>query len=201
MGLLMRLGVPMSIGMEGSADLTSFASFTGMWAVMMLGMMLPSSYPTFALHRTVYRERHPDARGGAFLFASSYFLVWSASGCLFYGAYVLVGYLRSSAAVPDIAILRAAGAALTIAGLYQLSPAKQVCLKHCQTPLGFLMNHWRDGRIGAARMGTQHGLYCFACCWGVMLVLFTMGVMHLRWMAARSEERRVGKECRWRCAA
>src|SRR5215831_3671232 len=73
MGFMMQIGVPMSLGMEGSASVASFVAFTGMWLVMMVAMMLPSTYPTLLLHRTVYRKRTPDARGGTFLFALSYF--------------------------------------------------------------------------------------------------------------------------------
>src|SRR5437879_6360999 len=87
MGLLMRLGVPMSLGMEGWADLTSFIVFTGMWAVMMIAMMLPSSYPTLLLHRSVYNKRTPESSGGTVLFAIAYFAIWSVSGALFYLAY------------------------------------------------------------------------------------------------------------------
>ena len=184
MGLLMRLGVPMSLGMEGWADLTSFTVFTGMWAVMMIAMMLPSSYPTLLLHRTIYQKRNPTRSGGTFLFALSYFAVWSATGAFFYAAYVLLGYWRSSILGSDMTILRVAGAVLIIAGVYQWSHLKYACLEHCRNPLHFVMEHWHDGRLGALRMGGKHGFYCFGCCWGLMLVLLIMGVMHLGWMAA-----------------
>src|SRR5260221_13780364 len=95
MGLLMHIGVPMSLGMEGWADLTSFLAFTGMWAVMMIAMMLPSSYPTLLMHRAVYRKRNPEESSGTLLFAIAYFAVWSASGVLFYLAYVVIGHWRS----------------------------------------------------------------------------------------------------------
>ena len=184
MGLLMQIGVPMSLGMEGWAGFSSFLIFTAMWLVMMVAMMLPSSYPTLLLHRTVYRKRTPAAHGGTFLFAISYFCVWTASGVLFYLGYVLVGSLRASIPGSDFAVLRAAGMALMLAGLYQCSGLKRACLKHCQNPLHFVMEHWHDGNTGAIRMGAAHGAYCFGCCWGLMLILFVMGIMHLGWMAA-----------------
>jgi predicted metal-binding membrane protein len=184
MGLLMQLGVPMSLGMEGWAGAASFLAFTGMWLVMMVAMMLPSSYPILLLHRTVYLKRTPSASGGTFLFALSYFLVWTASGVLFYSAYVVLGMFRERLPDMEELILRAAGGALILSGLYQWSWLKQACLKHCQSPLHFIMEHWRDGRLGALRMGAVHGLYCFGCCWGLMLILFVMGIMHLGWMAA-----------------
>src|SRR5215467_6236239 len=98
MGLMMQNGVPMSLGMEGWASLASFVMFTGMWLVMMVAMMLPSSYPTLLLHRTVYVKRNPNAPGGTFLFALSYFLVWTATGALFYAAYIIIGVLRGTIA-------------------------------------------------------------------------------------------------------
>ena len=184
MGLMMQIGVPMSLGMEGSASLVSFAAFTGMWLVMMVAMMLPSTYPTLTLHRRVYLRRTPRARGGTFCFALAYFLVWTATGTIFYFAYLLIGSLR--AAVPGSAslLLRAAGLVLLLSGLYQWSGFKLACLKLCQNPLHFVMEHWHDGRFGAARMGASHGTYCIGCCWGLMVILFVMGVMHLGWMAA-----------------
>ena len=184
MGFLMGAGVPMSLGMEGWASVTSFVLFTGMWLVMMVAMMLPSSYPTLLLHRTIYLKRSPQAWGGTFLFALSYFLVWTASGAFFYSGYVLIGMLRSAVPGFDSYIIRAAGLALVVSGAYQWSWLKKACLKHCQSPLHFIMEQWHDGRFGALRMGAAHGLYCFGCCWGLMMVLFVMGTMHLGWMAA-----------------
>ena len=70
------------------------------------------------------------------------------------------------------------------AGVYQLTPAKGVCLRHCHSPLGFLMSRWRDGVTGAFHMGVQHGLYCLGCCWAMMAVLFVVGVMSLAWVGA-----------------
>ena len=183
MGLLMSVGVPMSLGMEGWATPTSFVLFTFMWAVMMIAMMLPSSYPTLLLHRTVYRQRGSANHGATVLFAVSYFLIWTLTGALFYAAYVAIGYWRLTGTLSNERILQAAGAGLIVAGLYQWSRMKRACLKQCQSPLRFIMERWRDGRWGAARMGAEHGFYCFGCCWGLMLILFMMGVMHLGWMA------------------
>lgn len=183
MGLMMQAGVPMSLGMEGAAGVVSFVVFTGMWLVMMVAMMLPSSYPTLLLHRTVYRKRNPGSFGGTFLFALSYFLVWTASGVFFYLAYLLIGRLRGAIPGSESIVLRLAGLALILSGLYQWSRLKRACLRHCQNPLHFVSEHWHDGQVGAIRMGATHGIYCFGCCWGLMVILFVMGIMHLGWMA------------------
>jgi predicted metal-binding membrane protein len=76
-----------------------------------------------------------------------------------------------------------AAAIVIAAGIYQLTPFKAACLTHCQTPMGFLMSHWRDGTLGAFRMGLRHGVYCVGCCWVLMCVLFAVGVMNLVWVA------------------
>jgi predicted metal-binding membrane protein len=72
---------------------------------------------------------------------------------------------------------------LIAAGLWQLTPLKAVCLRHCRTPLGFLIGNWRAGRLGALRMGLEHGAYCLGCCWFLMALLFFGGVMNLYWIA------------------
>ena len=184
MGLMMQMGVPMSLGMEGWAAFSSFLIFTGMWLVMMIAMMLPSTYPILLLHRTVYSKRSPHSRGGTILFATGYFLMWTSTGVIFYGLYVLIGKIRAVMPGSEQTVLRAAGVALLLSGLYQWSPLKRSCLKHCQNPLHFIAEHWHDGPVGALRMGAAHGVYCFGCCWGLMMILFVMGVMHLGWMAA-----------------
>jgi predicted metal-binding membrane protein len=174
----------MSLGMEGSASLASFIAFTGMWVVMMVAMMLPSTYPTLLLHRTIYRKRSPGLHGGTLLFALSYFVIWAATGTFFYAAYILIGRLRQAFAGSQPMMLRAAGFALLLSGIYQWTRLKLACLRHCKNPLHFVSEHWHDGRLGAMRMGAAHGVYCWGCCWGLMTILFVMGVMHLGWMAA-----------------
>src|SRR6185503_20460985 len=70
------------------------------------------------------------------------------------------------------------------AGLYQFSPLKQRCLALCRSPAGFILSEWRDGALGAAVMGLRHGLFCLGCCAALMVLLFAVAVMDLRWVAA-----------------
>ena len=70
-----------------------------------------------------------------------------------------------------------------LAGLYQLTPFKDVCLSKCRTPISFIMTSWRDGRLGALRMGLLHGAYCLGCCWLLFVVLFPLGIMNIAAMA------------------
>ena len=79
---------------------------------------------------------------------------------------------------------RAGGVVLILAGAYQLTPLKERCLSHCRTPLIFIMTSWREGRLGALRMGVRHGLWCFGCCWLLFAVLFPLGLMNVAAMLA-----------------
>jgi predicted metal-binding membrane protein len=74
-------------------------------------------------------------------------------------------------------------AVLLAAGAYQFTPLKATCLRACQTPADFLVRHWRSGTLGAVRLGLDHGLYCFGCCWALMAVLVAAGGMGLAWVA------------------
>ena len=61
-------------------------------------------------------------------------------------------------------------------GLYQLTGPKDACLRRCRDLRAFLDDHWRPGRVGALRMGAEHGRFCVPCCWGLMAALFALGV-------------------------
>jgi predicted metal-binding membrane protein len=76
----------------------------------------------------------------------------------------------------------ALGATLVMSGLYQLTPMKRACLNHCRSPLAFVAEHWRAGRVGALAMGLRHGAYCLGCCWALFAVMVAAGVMSLAWM-------------------
>lgn len=78
------------------------------------------------------------------------------------------------------------GALLLVAGAYQFSPLKRICLARCRTPTGFLVGDWRGGHFGGFAMGWRHGRFCLGCCWALMALLFVGGVMNLAWIAALS---------------
>lgn len=154
-----------------------------MWAVMMVGMMSPSAAPVLLLFASVHAKT--TKRGvvmAVLVFGLGYITIWVA----FSAAAALTQWALHHAALlsSDMAASRRVGGAILIAaGIYQLTPAKSACLRHCQSPLGFLMSHWRDGLGGAFRMGLRHGAYCLGCCWALMGVLFVVGVMNLAWVA------------------
>jgi signal transduction histidine kinase len=73
---------------------------------------------------------------------------------------------------------------LVAAGIYQLTPLKDLCLSKCRTPINFIMTSWRDGTAGALRMGLLHGAYCLGCCWLLFVILFPLGIMNIGAMVA-----------------
>jgi predicted metal-binding membrane protein len=158
-------------------DLGAFGWFMGIWVTMMAAMMLPSALPTVAMFAGV----RPGAPAWAFVVG--YLLAWATVGLAAYGAYRALRELAPGVTAWDERGAWVAGAALIVAGVYQLTPLKTACLRHCRAPLGFLLRGG-PGRTGAIRTGLGHGAYCIGCCAGLMLALFALGVMSLVWMTA-----------------
>ena len=161
-------------------DAPHLALLWAMWAVMMVGMMLPSASPTLLLFGMVVRRQQGRAAAGSvYAMAVGYLLVWALFSA---GATALQRLLVSVAVVSPMMTTTtpvAAAALLLCAGLYQLTPLKQACLHTCQSPMGFITRRWSTGVGGAFRMGLEHGAYCLGCCWALMLLLFVGGVMNL----------------------
>jgi predicted metal-binding membrane protein len=156
-----------------------------MWWVMMIAMMVPSAAPTVLLFAALKRKQASPGRPSleAWLFLAGYLLTWAG----FSLAAVLVQWEleRSELLTMRMATASAAlgGFILLAAGLYQLTPIKNACLRHCQNPLLFLSRYWRTGAMGALRIGARHGCYCLGCCWFLMALLFVSGIMNLAWIA------------------
>ena len=160
-------------------DLGALGWFVGIWVTMTAAMMLPSAVPT----ALVYARTAGGRLERTALFLAGYLVAWTVYGLVAYGLFRAVraaapGFLAWDRGGPWIA-----GAALAAAGAYELMPLKGVCLRHCRSPLHFVLRGWRPGAAGAVRMGAVHGAYCVGCCSGLMLVLFALGVMSLVWMA------------------
>jgi len=156
-----------------------------MWVEMMVAMMLPAVAPLVLLFSKVARSRAERGQPHVptIFFASGYFAVWSVFSL---GAAIAQWTLHGVALLsPQMAAKSSilCGLLFVGAGLFQFSPFKNVCLNHCRSPLTFLMTEWRNGATGAFRMGWRHGLFCTACCWLLMLLLFAVGVMNLLWIA------------------
>jgi predicted metal-binding membrane protein len=159
-----------------------------MWSVMMVAMMLPSATPMTMIFARLQRQRRAAGQAATpvTLFVAGYLLVWTGFSI---AAAILQWALQSTLIVSMHLTLEntaLAGAFLVVAGLYQLTPLKTACLAHCQSPIGFIAGHWRDGWLGALDMGVRHGAYCVGCCWALMCLLFVFGVMNLAWVAALS---------------
>lgn len=158
--------------------------FLGLWVVMMAAMMLPSVAPVAVLWtRSISGTSNGIARGmriGTFL--GGYLLAWAAFGLIAFAA--LAGATRLVSASPTAA--KWLGVAIFIgAGVYQFSPWKDWCLRHCRSPFGALMHYVGfKGRGRDLRVGVHHGATCVGCCWGVMILLVAVGVMNVAVMAA-----------------
>jgi predicted metal-binding membrane protein len=121
------------------------------------------------------------------LFVGSYLAVWAFTGIALLIAwsvpmnYIFMGMSSSLLSKQQLDLVF--GILLIISGLYQFSPLKTKCLGYCESPMSFFMRRWRSGTIGAAKMGTYHGLYCLGCCWPYFLLMIALGWMNLFWMA------------------
>jgi len=173
--------MPSMAAMTTSWTAADFLIMFVMWAVMMVGMMLPSAAPMILLYGLVIRKQ--AGRGVVFapigVFAAGYLIAWTGFSAL---ATVLQYSLEQAGLVVSMMSGAApwfAGAILIAAGLYQWTPLKGTCLTHCRNPMEFLSRSWRPGIGGAVVMGIHHGLYCIGCCWALMLILFAGGVMNL----------------------
>jgi predicted metal-binding membrane protein len=155
-----------------------------MWGVMMAAMMLPSALPMLLVFTDL--SLRAGERGRARAFVAAYLLAWCAFSV---AATVAQWALQAQGWTDPMATSRSAvltGGLLVIAGLYQFTPLKTICLAKCRSPLGFLLGEWRPGSRGAFVMGLRHGLFCVGCCWALMALLFVGGVMNLAWIAALS---------------
>jgi predicted metal-binding membrane protein len=173
-----------SLGPWGAGD---FGFMFAMWALMMVGMMLPSAAPMILLYARVARQA--ATRGKPFAatawFAGGYVLAWTAFALL--ATLAQWALERAVLLTPMMATSSAAlgGAILIAAGLYQWTPLKDRCLSQCQSPLVFIQRHggFRSAPAGALKLGARHGFYCIGCCWALMGLLFVGGVMNVLWIA------------------
>ncbi len=160
-----------------------------MWWIMMIAMMMPSAAPVVLLYARVYRHAQRRKQIDSpyvpvASFVSGYLFAWLLFSLVATGmqwSLESLGLLDAMMMWSSHAVM--SGGLLLAAGIYQYLPLKQVCLKHCRSPVDFVSRHWRQGHAGAAVMGIEHGLYCVGCCWLVMALLFVGGIMNLVWVA------------------
>ena len=138
-------------------DLTmgrSWPPFLAMWVAMMVSMTFPAAAPMVIMYGRMRRSDPPSVA----LFTGSCIALWFVFGAV---AYLLSAAVESAASGSEWVAMnwgRAGGTLLVLAGVYQLTPLKDICLRHCRSRLSFVMTHWRDGRGGAMRMGLVDGL-------------------------------------------
>jgi predicted metal-binding membrane protein len=156
-----------------------------MWTEMMVAMMIPSAAPMILMFAALNRRRRESERPyvSTGIFLLGYITIWTgfsllaaAAQWILHGAALLSPLMVSTSPVLG-------GILLVAAGIFQWTPLKHVCLRHCRSPLSFFTADWREGRRGAWLMGIKHGAYCAGCCWILMALLFVAGVMNLWWIA------------------
>jgi predicted metal-binding membrane protein len=162
----------------------ALVAFVAAWSVMMAAMMLPSATPMILLYRNASRGQGQAGRAlvRTWIFVFGYLVVWAAIGIPVYIASQSVRMAISANDQLAPWVPYAIAVVLALAGAYQFTPLKRVCLRTCQSPLAFLMGRWKPGRWGAVRMGAEHAMYCAGCCWGLMVVLVAAGAMGLAWV-------------------
>ena len=186
-------GMPAVTEMPGMADkMMAPAVWTpgyallmfAMWWVMMAAMMLPSAAPMLLLfarvNRTERARERPYVPTG--IFGAGYLAAWGGFSALAAGLQWGLERLGLLSPMMTTTSYRLGGAILIAAGLWQLTPVKGACLRHCRSPMSFIAHGWRPGWLGAFRMGLEHGAYCLGCCWFLMGLLFFGGVMNLFWI-------------------
>lgn len=159
--------------------------FLGVWTGMMVAMMFPTAMPVILTFARVQAGRgaRNQTTAPVSIFVAAYLLVWTAFGAAAFGL------ASAGEALADRSMLlmdnaaRIGGGAIVVAGLYQLSPLKRACLSNCRAPFSWIVTSWRDGGLGALRMGVEHGLYCIGCCWLLLVILFPLGMTNIAVMA------------------
>ena len=195
----------MDLGPGTARDPGTLGFWLGSWVVMMAAMMFPSIAPMVLMQRRMQQAKHERGRpadaAATPLFVGGYLLVWSAVGLVAYvilwaGHEAAPGFLAWDEAGPYVA-----GGAILFAGIYQLTPLKDVCLSKCRSPFEFLLTAWRPGRVGALRMGVEHGAWCVGCCWALMVSLIALGVMSVGWMVFIAALIAIEKLLPWKAVA
>ncbi|MEZ5811520.1 MAG: DUF2182 domain-containing protein [Rhizobiaceae bacterium] len=170
---------PVSPGAAG------FAALAAMWFLMSVAMMLPSAAPLIRTYCEIADTAHAAEKTVAhpLWLVVGYLAVWFVISLVYAGLGMLAGGFAGSTAGLAPAAAPLAVAALAIAGLYQFSGLKQACLVKCRNPFAILFANWSARPAAIFRLGAVQGLWCFGCCWALMLVMFAVGMMNVFWMA------------------
>jgi predicted metal-binding membrane protein len=156
----------------------SFVAFLVAWVAMMAAMMFPAVLPVIRLYARAAANGHAAP---VVVFVAGYIALWAIVGI---PAFFAWSRLNEPLMHGSPWAGRVAGAVAVAAGLYQLTPLKSVCLRHCRSPLSFFLRHGKhlDRPTGAFVAGGRHGMFCVGCCWMLMALLVAFGAMQLAWM-------------------
>jgi predicted metal-binding membrane protein len=165
----------------------TWMTIIAMWWVMMIAMMTPSAAPLILLYDRVLRHSRShrmSPQGSTLALTAGYLCVWLAFSVAAAGIQFI---LQRAGLISEMMLWSKSawlsGMVLVITGIYQLSPLKRACLRRCRNPVQMLTRWGRPGRVKAWRMGVEHGMWCVACCWLLMALLFVGGVMNVAWIA------------------
>jgi predicted metal-binding membrane protein len=195
------MGMPGMDGMDGMDGMSSmaahqlmtFGGFLLMWLAMMTAMMFPAISPVVKLYS---RAAAAGRVAPLPFFVAGYIAVWTS---LAIPAYFAWRALAEPIAMGERWVAYLAGGVLVAAAVWQLTPLKTICLRHCRSPLSVFMRFGSDAAkpIGALRMGATHGGYCLGCCWGLMAILVALGTMNIGWMLGLAVLIYVEKNAPW----
>jgi predicted metal-binding membrane protein len=173
-------------GMEPSWTPIDALMLFVMWSAMMAAMMVPGTSPMVSAFATINRRRRERSAPyvPTALFLLGYLIVWAGFSLIATALQWLLQKTGLLTTMMQSASYWWSAALFLAAGLYQFSPLKEACLAYCRSPDGFILSEWRDGTVGAVVMGLRHGLFCLGCCAALMVLLFAVAVMDLRWVAA-----------------
>jgi predicted metal-binding membrane protein len=163
----------MGMGAEPGTMGLGVPAFVGMWTLMMAAMMLPAVAPLAAMYARTVRGQPVRLAG----FAVGYVVAWASTGFIAFAVASLFDTLSEDR--PGVAHVIAV-VAFAACGIYQLTPMKHWCLRHCRSPLGHLLRYASyRGASRDLRAGLHHGLVCIGCCWMLMVALIAVGVMNI----------------------
>jgi predicted metal-binding membrane protein len=188
-------------------DPLSISLFTASWTAGMAAMMFPAITPMVLLYNRLVTNKENNRRSSQssvtiqeeeqngkvrsspsfpslriILFVGSYLLVWALTGiALLLGWSVVMNNTTMTTGSTSL-VQYLYGSLLILAGVYQFTPLKRICIGYCESPMSFFMRRWRDGTSGAVNMGLYHGIYCLGCCWAYFLLMVALGWMNVLWM-------------------
>jgi predicted metal-binding membrane protein len=197
----------MMVAMTGYNPL-AISLFTASWTAGMAAMMFPAITPMVLMYNRFVTNNKKNNREGnqssitiqeeekegkttslpsfpslrVILFVGCYLLVWALTGIALLLGWSVVMNNTIMTAGNSALIQYLYGSLLIIAGAYQFTPLKRICIGYCESPMSFFMRRWRDGTSGAVKMGLYHGMYCLGCCWAYFLLMVALGWMNLLWM-------------------